>query len=157
MIAKGLGGRSMKIQALGHVVVRVRSQASAEHFYNGILGLPIIARYDDNGMKMTFFTLGNHHDFAVSEVSGDGSSCSETAVGLDHVAFKIGTRLDELREAKAKLESAGIEPSPVDHEVTKSLYFKDPDGNGVELYIDASDVWRREPQRVAQAQPLVLA
>jgi len=157
MIAKGLGGRSMKIQALGHVVVRVRSQASAERFYNGILGLPIIARYDDNGMKMTFFTLGNHHDFAVSEVSGDGSSRSETAVGLDHVAFKIGTRLDELREAKAKLESAGIEPSPVDHEVTKSLYFKDPDGNGVELYIDASDVWRREPQRVAQARPLVLA
>lgn len=157
MMAKGLGGRSMKIQALGHVVVRVRSQARAERFYNGILGLPIIARYDDNGMKMTFFTLGNHHDFAVSEVSGDGSSGSETAVGLDHVAFKIGTRLDELREAKAKLESAGIEPSPVDHEVTKSLYFKDPDGNGVELYIDASDVWRREPQRVAQARPLVLA
>jgi len=147
----------MKIQALGHVVVRVRSQARAERFYNGILGLPIIARYDDNGMKMTFFTLGNHHDFAVSEVSGDGSSGSETAVGLDHVAFKIGTSLDELREAKAKLESAGIEPSPVDHEVTKSLYFKDPDGNGVELYIDASDVWRRDPQRVAQARPLVLA
>jgi len=157
MIAKGLRGISMKIQALGHVVVRVRSQARAERFYNGILGLPIIARYDDNGMKMTFFTLGNHHDFAVSEVSGDGSSGSETAVGLDHVAFKIGTSLDELREAKAKLESAGIEPSPVDHEVTKSLYFKDPDGNGVELYIDASDVWRRDPQRVAQARPLVLA
>ena len=146
----------MKIQSLGHVVVRVRNCAKAETFYNGLLGLPIIARYDENGMKMTFFTLGNHHDFAVSEVSGDGSSESETAIGLDHVAFKIGTTLDELREAKAKLEHAGLAPQPVDHEVTKSLYFKDPDGNGVELYVDASDVWRKEPQRVAQARPFVL-
>lgn len=146
----------MKIQSLGHVVVRVRDQAKAEKFYNGLLGLPIIAKYDENGMKMTFFTLGNHHDFAISEVSGEGSSGRETAVGLDHVAFKIGTNLDELREAKAKLQAAGLALQPVDHEVTKSLYFKDPDGNGVELYVDASDIWRREPQRVAQARPFDL-
>jgi catechol 2,3-dioxygenase len=54
------------------------------------------------------------------------------------------------------LEAAGISTNPVDHEVTKSLYFKDPDGNGVEIYVDASDIWRREPQRVAQLMPLEL-
>ena len=32
----------------------------------------------------------------------------------------------------------------------------DPDGNGVEVYVDASDAWRREPQRVAQVVPLEL-
>jgi catechol 2,3-dioxygenase len=105
---------------------------------------------------MAFFTLGNHHDFAVMEVSGDGSSRGETAVGLHHVAFNIGTTLDELREAKAKLDAADITTRAVDHEVTKSLYFEDPDGNGVELYVDGSDVWRREPQRVAQVMPLEL-
>jgi len=89
-------------------------------------------------------------------VSGEGSSHSETAVGLHHVAFKIGDDLGELREAKVKLEAAGIALKPIDHEVTKSLYFEDPDGNGVELYIDASDIWRREPQRVAQLSPLEL-
>ncbi|HWE06222.1 MAG TPA: hypothetical protein VG274_05905 [Rhizomicrobium sp.] len=47
-----------------------------------------------------------------------------------------------------------VAPHPVDHEVTKSLYFADSDGNGVEQYIDASDVWRREPQRVAYAAPM---
>ncbi len=72
------------------------------------------------------------------------------------VAFNIGRNLDELREAKAKLEAAGIALVPFDHEVTKSLYFQDPDGNGVELYIDASDAWRGEPQRVAQGQPMEL-
>ncbi len=146
----------MKIKALGHVVLRVTDRARSEAFYNGVLGLPICARYDGEGMKMAFFTLGNHHDFAVMEVSGEGSSRAETAVGLHHVAFNIGTNLDELREAKAKLEAAGLKLNPVDHEVTKSLYFEDPDGNGVEVYVDASDAWRTEPQRVAQLMPLTL-
>jgi catechol 2,3-dioxygenase len=146
----------MKILSLGHVVVRVRDRERSEKFYNGVLGLPICAHFDGDRLKMAFFTLGNHHDFAVMEVSGGGNNRSEDSIGLDHVAFKIGNSLDELREAKAKLESAGIKPNPVDHEVTKSLYFEDPDGNGVELYVDTSDVWRREPQRVAQLKPLEL-
>jgi catechol 2,3-dioxygenase len=98
----------MKINALGHVVLRVTDWARAEQFYNGLLGLPIMARFDEDGMKMTFFSLGNHHDFAILEVSGEGSSHAATAVGLHHVAFKIGDSLDELREATALLEGAGV-------------------------------------------------
>jgi catechol 2,3-dioxygenase len=144
----------MKIRALGHVVIRVTDRDRAERFYGGVLGLPLCARLDEDGFKMAFFTLGNHHDFAVMEVSGEGSSRSDTAVGLHHVAFNIGTTLEELREAKAKLDAAGIATQPIDHEVTKSLYFHDPDGNGVEVYVDTSDVWRKEPQRVAQLKAL---
>ena len=146
----------MKIKSLGHVVLRVTDRERAERFYGGVLGLPLCARLDEGGLKMAFFTLGNHHDFAVMEVTGEGSSRSETAVGLHHVAFNIGTTLDELRDARTKLESAGIATTPIDHEVTKSLYFADPDGNGIEVYVDASDAWRREPQRVAQLMPLEL-
>ena len=144
----------MKIKSLGHVVLKVKDRARSERFYNGILGLPICARLDRNGFRMAFFTLGNHHDLAIMEVSGEGSSQKETAVGMHHLAFNIGTNLDELREAKAKLEAAGIKATPIDHDVTKSLYFADPDGNGVELYVDVSDAWRREPQRIAQLMPL---
>ena len=146
----------MKIRSLGHVVVRVTDCERAERFYGGLLGLPVCARLNQDGFRMAFFSLGDHHDFAVMEVSGEGSNRSETAVGLHHVAFNIGTTIDELREAKAKLDAAGIATHPIDHEVTKSLYFEDPDGNGVEVYVDVSDVWRREPQRVAQLKPLEL-
>jgi catechol 2,3-dioxygenase len=156
MLNRVEGGANMKIRSLGHVVLRVTDRDRAERFYAGVLGLPLCARLDEGAFKMAFFTLGNHHDFAVMEVSGEGSSRSEAAVGLHHVAFNIGTTLDELREAKAKLDAAGIATHPVDHEVTKSLYFQDPDGNGVEVYVDTSDVWRREPQRVAQLRPLEL-
>ena len=150
------GSDIMRIQALGHVVLRVTDRARAERFYGEVLGLPVCARYDENGLRMAFFTLGNHHDFAVMEVSGEGSSRNEQAVGLHHVAFKIGSTIEELLEAKAKLEAAGLALSPVDHDVTKSLYFEDPDGNGIEVYVDVSDAWRREPQRVAHAEPMQL-
>jgi catechol 2,3-dioxygenase len=145
----------MKIKSLGHVVVQVTDLERAERFYGGLLGLPVCAHFDEDGMKMAFFSLGNHHDFAVMEVSGEDSS-GENAAGLHHVAFKIGTTLDELREAKAMLDAAGVAAEPIDHEVTKSLYLADPDGNGIELYVDVSDAWRKDPQRVAQVGPLEL-
>ena len=44
----------------------------------------------------------------------------------------------------------------IDHVVSKSLYLNDPDGNGVELYVDGSDVWKTDPQAVAQGEPLAL-
>ena len=56
----------MKIESLGHVVLRVSDRARSERFYEDVLGLPICARMDDKGLKMTFFTLGNHHDMAIS-------------------------------------------------------------------------------------------
>ena len=145
----------MKIKSLGHVVVQVSDLERAERFYGDLLGLPVCAHMDENGMRIAFFSLGNHHDFAVLEVGGEVDR-GENATGLHHVAFNIGTTMDELREAKAKLDAAGVASDPIDHEVTKSLYLADPDGNGIELYIDASDAWRNDPQRVAQVMPLEL-
>ena len=145
----------MKIQSLGHVVLKVADLKRSEDFYHGVLGMDVCARFDEQGMKMTFFSLGNHHDLAVAEVSG-ADAPAEEATGLHHLAFCIGDSLDQLREARDQLTTAGVDPEPIDHEVTKSLYFHDPDGNYVELYVDVSDVWRQEPQRIAQIQPLEL-
>jgi catechol 2,3-dioxygenase len=36
-----------------------------------------------------------------------------------------------------------------DHTVTQSLYLRDPDGNEVELYVDADEaVWKNRPEAV---------
>ena len=144
----------MQIESLGHVVVKVRDIERAEAFYNGVLGLPIVARRERP--NMTFFSLGNHHDFAILGLGDDAEAAPRKAAGLAHVAFKIGESIDELREAKHHLDDAGVQCAPVDHEVTQSLYFADPDGNQVELYVDTSDVWKQEPQRVAQGTKLEL-
>jgi len=144
----------MKVQSLGHVVIKVRNQERAEAFYNGLLGIPIAARFPP--LSMTFFTLGNHHDFAVAAVGDDALDAPANSPGLFHVAFKIVTRIDELREAKLQLEAAGLKVQAYDHEVSKSIYFNDPDGNTIELYVDASDIWKQRPEAVAQATPLDL-
>ena len=141
----------MKIQSLGHVVLKVADLDRSERFYSGVLGMPVCARFDDQGMKMTFFSLGNHHDLANAAPPGDAP-----AAGLHHLAFCIGDSLDQLKDARDHLEAAGVTPDPIDHEVTKSLYFDDPDGNNVELYVDVSDAWQADPQRIAQIRPLTL-
>ena len=71
-------------------------------------------------------------------------------MGLDHVAFNIGTSLDELREARAKLTAAGVATNPIDHEVTKSLYFQRPGRQRHRTVRGCVGCVRREPQRVAQ-------
>ena len=108
----------MKINALGHVVLKVTDLERAEDFYNGLLGLPVCARFDQDGYEMTFFSLGNHHDFAIMKVDGGDNDQDEDRIGLHHVAFNIGTSLDDLREAKTKLDNAGVSAEPIDHEVT---------------------------------------
>lgn len=144
----------MKIQSLGHVVLKVRNLERAEAFYNGLLGIPIAARMTE--YPMTFFTLGNHHDFAVAAVGDAAPDAPDNAPGLFHVAFKIGTRIEELREAKSRLEAAGVGVAAFDHVVSQSIYFRDPDRNVIELYVDTSDVWRTDPQAVAHETPIDL-
>lgn len=145
----------MKVKELGHVVLRVSDLDRAEAFYRDVLGLPVCARYEER--KMVFFSLGDHHDFAIASVGEDAPKSESGRVGLAHVAFKIGDDIETLKKAKADLEAAGVKIlRTVDHEVSKSIYIADPDGNGIEVYIDASDIWKTDPQRVAQGQPLAL-
>jgi len=94
----------MKIEGVGHVVLKVRDLDRAAAFYAGVLGLKEVGRFPE---RMVFFSAGtNHHDLAVMAVGADAPSPSDKAVGLAHVALKIGDSLDLLREAKAVLEES---------------------------------------------------
>ncbi len=144
----------MEIQSLGHVVIKVRDRERAEAFYEGVLGLAVAAR--GKNFAMTFYTLGDHHDLAIVALGDGAGSPGDGDVGLAHVAFKIGDDMDALREAKAHFEAAGVAVTPIDHGISRSLYFHDPDGNQIEVYVDVSDDWKRDPDLVMQSRPLAL-
>lgn len=146
------------VKALGHLVLKVRELDRAVAFYRDVLGLREVARY---GGRMVFFTAPgsqNHHDLAILALGRHAPRPAEDAVGLYHVAFKVGDSLDELRQVKARLEARGVRIQGVsDHAVSQSLYLEDPDGNGVELYVDADPaIWREHPEAVATVRPLAL-
>ena len=145
----------IKVEKLGHVVLKVRKRERSEEFYEGVLGFQVVARMDKPAM--TFFTLGNHHDLAIIEVGAHGPDAAADSPGLFHAAFKVGNSTDELRSAKAHLDAAGVAIAAVtDHTVSQSIYLADPDGNTIELYVDTSDVWRTDPKTVATGAPLLL-
>ena len=144
------------IQGLGHVVLKVRDLERSAHFYRDVLGLKEVARYEG---QMAFFSAGEkHHDLAIMALGPRAPLPNPSAVGLYHVAFKVGDSLEELRAAKARLEELGVEIlGASDHQVSQSLYISDPDGNMVELYVDTDPaVWKRDPSAVAFVGPLRL-
>src|SRR5207247_1656665 len=56
--------------------------------------------------------------------------------GLHHSAWQLGS-FAELQAAHRELRELGIAvESTIEHNVTRSVYFHDPDGNRVELYCD---------------------
>ncbi len=150
---------SKRVHALGHVVLKVRELDRSLAFFNGVLGLPVVARTMIRDRPMVFFSIaGNHHDLALMEMGGDAPSSAERATGLAHVAFNIGNGLDELRAARSHLQENGVAiDATVDHTVSQSLYIRDPDGNWIELYVDADPaIWHQDPSTVAHSEPLQL-
>lgn len=149
----------MQILALGHVVLKVRSLERSLPFFRDVLGLQLVARAVIRDHLMAFFSIaGNHHDLALMEVGSQAPGAAEEAPGLAHLALKIGNSLEQLREARAWLESKGIVIDRiVDHRVAQSVYVSDPDGNRIELYVDADPrLWRDDPSAVAHSEPLTL-
>ena len=59
-----------------------------------------------------------------------------TQPGLHHTAWQLGS-FAELQAAYRELRELGIPvESTIEHNVSRSVYFRDPDGNRVELYCD---------------------
>jgi catechol-2,3-dioxygenase len=65
----------------------------------------------------------------------------ETRTGMHHSAFEYESFAD-LNSSYLRLREAGIEPDIcIDHGMTLSYYYKDPDGNRVELQVDNFGDW----------------
>ena len=126
---------------VGHVNLKVANLDRALAFYEGVLGLKITKRIGD---VAAFLAFGDyHHDICVNTwQSRDGEPPKANATDLFHVAFLYASRSD-LADAHQRLKAAHIEiDATVDHGVSESLYVRDPDQNGVELYWDRpSKLW----------------
>ena len=149
----------MKAQYLGHVVFYVQDLDVSLAFYRDLLGFREVGR--TFGGKAAALTSGRtHHELLLIEIDAPPRPMSSSPeVGLYHIGIKVGDSLDDLRAAKAELDRTGVEITGMsDHTVSQSLYLADPDGNEVELYVDADPkIWHERPEAVlAPIKPLCL-
>ncbi len=148
----------MKAHYLGHVVFYVKDLQRSLAFYHDLLGFREVGRIFQG--KAAALTSGRtHHELLLIEVGEAPAPPTGWRRGLYHIGIKVGDSLDELRAAKEELEQAGVDIAGMsDHTVSQSLYLHDPDGNEVEVYVDADPaIWQANPAAVVSPiKPLSL-
>lgn len=142
----------VKARKLGHVVINVSDLDASIKFYQKAVGAEVVSLNRDG--KIAFLSLGNqHHDIGLVQ-RATGPAPDATQPGLVHMAWQLGDYA-ELQAAYKELTAAGISAEPIQHNVTNSLYVRDPDGHLIEIYVDrwgaeGIDVMRNNgPQRRA--------
>jgi len=141
----------VKPRQLAHVVRRTARFDELVRWYCTVLGAEVV---HSDGM-LAFLTYDDeHHRIAIAGIPGLEEQ-SVTAAGTDHIAVSY-TDLGDLLHTFRRLKAAGIEPYwCINHGPTTSLYYKDPDGNRVELQVDnmpsaeAIDAWMRSGEFAA--------
>jgi catechol 2,3-dioxygenase len=119
---------AMRLKKLGHVLIRAADQEETKDFYTRVLGFGVSEHLPDDA---AFLTLGDDfHTFDVAQ-AGNGS-----APGLGHIAFQVDSYA-ALRDAYQSLLDNGVEiQRAVDHNSQRSIYFRDPNGLGLEIYYE---------------------
>ena len=70
----------------------------------------------------------------------------DTRTGMHHSAFEYAS-FEELNASYLRLKEAGITPALcLDHGMTLSYYYADPDGNNVELQVDCFGDWEKSTE-----------
>ena len=148
----------MRAHYLGHVVFYVKDLERSLSFYRDLLGFKEVGRIF-NGAAAALSSGRTHHELLLIQVGDAPGPTQGHRRGLYHIGIKVGDSLDELRAAKKELEQAAVTIDGMsDHTVSQSLYLRDPDGNEIELYVDADEsVWKNDPAAVVSPiKPLVL-
>jgi catechol 2,3-dioxygenase len=120
---------------IGHVHLKVADLERALGFYCGVLGFELMQRRGD---EAAFIAAGGyHHHIGLNTwESKGGSPPPPGTTGLYHTAIVYPDRA-ALADALRRLIGAGIVlDGASDHGVSEALYLRDPDQNGVELYVD---------------------
>ena len=138
------------IQGLHHWAYKCRDAEETRHFYEDILGLPLAHVIKADNVPSTgehcpyvhiFFQMKDGSFIAFFDIGDDqGADPSpNTPSWINHIALHMNS-VDEVEQAKARLEAHGIEVLGVtDHKFIKSIYFFDPNGYRLELTHELSE------------------
>lgn len=118
-----------------HTVVYVHDLDAMVAFYCDELGFEVADRGPVGSEEVAFLSANlSHHQLAFVT----GRATTEKSNTIDHTAYKSSGDLDDLKELYARLSAhpAVSEMRPTTHGNTWSVYFQDPENNGIEVYVE---------------------
>ena len=133
-----------------HVFLHVYDMATMIAFYTDVLGFEVTDRSDAGGRAVAFLSQvpTDHHQIAfLGPAPSEGKQEDALPTSrVGHFAFRVGA-LAEVKALHRRLQADArvAAVNPISHGNAWSLYFADPEGNGIEVFCDTP--WHvRQPQ-----------
>ena len=128
---------------VGHIHLKVSDLERAIGFYRDVMGFQVTQRYGDQAVFLS--AGGYHHHVGLNTWHSKGAGPAPVqGAGMYHVAFLFPDRASLAAVLARVLEAGTPLDGAADHGVSEAVYFRDPDGNGLELYVDrAPEAWPR--------------
>ncbi|HZY17789.1 MAG TPA: VOC family protein [Ramlibacter sp.] len=138
------------VEGLHHFAWRCRDAQETRHFYEDLLGLPLVHVIRKDHVPSTgeycpyvhiFFRMRDGSSIAFFDL-GDATAAMpspNTPSWVNHIALRVATR-EDLLAMKQRLAAHGVEVVGVtDHDgYIESIYFFDPNGLRLELTVEVA-------------------
>lgn len=118
----------IELEGIDHVALSVRDVEQSARWYIEVLGFE--HRWPGMWDGVPIFVGKGTTALALFPRRGSGDA-SRPGSGMSHLAFR--TRRDGFVAAQRELQQRGITFSFEDHEISHSIYFRDPDGHELEI------------------------
>jgi glyoxylase I family protein len=124
------------VQGVHHLALICRDVEETIRFYQEFLGFPLVELVENRdyaGSSHFFFDIGDRNLLGFFDFPGhEHPAFTETIGGVQHLAISISP--EQYDVARKKLDEAGVAYLGPDRGVEESMYFRDPNGVGLELY-----------------------
>jgi len=123
-------------RGIHHAALICRDVEATIRFYQELLGFPLVELVENRdyaGSSHFFFDVGNRTLLGFFDFPGhDHPDFQETIGGVQHIALSVSP--EQFAAAKERFDAAGISYLGPDRGVDDSVYVRDPNGVGIELY-----------------------
>ena len=126
-----------------HVQLKVANLERSIEFYTTIIGFQLL----EQTANTAYLTVDGKTSL-VSLIEVQHAVSQQGFTGLYHIALLLPTRTD-LGNIIQHFIQTNTRLGAADHDVSEALYLNDPDGNGIEIYIDRPEhewTWNRDGQ-----------
>jgi len=133
-------------RGIHHAALICRDVETTIRFYQDLIGFPLVELVENRdyaGSSHFFFDVGNRTLLGFFDFPGhDHPDFQETIGGVQHIALSVSA--EQFAAAKERFGAAGVEYLGPDRGIEDSVYVRDPNGVGIELYREELGIFEGE-------------